>query len=72
MRTEFIPLEDLRDAWNPAKVLHAAVEHAGIATTGDIPPYLSELSADQVEHVEVVVRKLLDGELGFDRGVAAL
>jgi len=43
MRTEFIPLEDLRDAWSPAKVLHAAVEHTGIATTGDIPPYLSEL-----------------------------
>src|SRR5207302_4162741 len=30
LRAHFIPLEDLRDAWNPAKLLHLATELAGI------------------------------------------
>src|SRR5947207_1093721 len=34
VRTEFLPLEDLRDAWGPARVLHAAVEQVGIDRTG--------------------------------------
>ena len=31
MRAHFMPLEDLRDAWGPARVLHRATELAGIA-----------------------------------------
>ena len=33
----FMPLEDLRDAWGPARVLHHATELAGIAPTGPDP-----------------------------------
>jgi dihydrodipicolinate synthase/N-acetylneuraminate lyase len=45
LRQVFLPLESLRDEWGPAPVLHAAVEDAGIAATGPIPPYVSELPA---------------------------
>jgi len=43
LRSQFLPLEDLRDRWGPAPVLHAAVDLAGIAATGPIPPYVSEI-----------------------------
>ena len=69
LRTAFIPLEDLRDAWNPAKVLHAAVEQAGIAQTGDFPPYLSGLSSDQVEKVGEVVKRIKNADLKCDRNL---
>ena len=58
LRSEFIALEDLRDAWGPARVLHAAVEKAGIAGTGRIPPFVSELSSHQVEELTPVAAKL--------------
>ena len=45
---QFIPLEDLRDAWGPARVLHAAVDLAGITPTGPIPPFVSALAASQL------------------------
>ena len=32
-----MPLEDLRDAWGPARVLHHATELAGVARTGPHP-----------------------------------
>ena len=47
VRQMFIPLEDLRDAWGPARVLHAATDHAHICKAGPIRPYISEISADQ-------------------------
>jgi dihydrodipicolinate synthase/N-acetylneuraminate lyase len=47
IRRQFIPVEDLRDAWGPARVLHAAVDLAGIAATGPIAPYTSPLDAAQ-------------------------
>ena len=40
---DFKPLEDLRDGWGPARVLHHATELAGIARTGPIPPFVSAL-----------------------------
>ena len=43
LRAHFMPLEDLRDAWGPARVLHHATELAGIAPTGPIPPFVSPL-----------------------------
>ncbi len=49
LRSDFMPLEDLRDMWGPARVLHFALKLAGIANTGPLPPYLSELSADKAE-----------------------
>lgn len=71
LRAEFIPLEDLRDAWSPATVLHAAIDSAGIAHTGNIPPFLSELSTEQVENVTFVTKRLKCADLQFDRPVAA-
>ena len=58
LREKFIPLEDLRDAWSPAKVLHQAVELAGIAATGPIPPFLSMLKDQQVAQLAPVAREL--------------
>ena len=72
LRTRFIPLEDLRDAWSPAKVLHEAVEVAGIAETGEIPPFLSGLSADQVEKLAPVARQLFERNAMSDKLQEAL
>ena len=58
VRDVFLPLEDLRDQWGPARVLHAAVELAGIAPTGPIPPYVSALAADQLEQLRPVATAL--------------
>ena len=49
LRAEFMPLEDVRDAWGPARVLHHATELAGIASTGPILPYVSPLDRRAVE-----------------------
>jgi 4-hydroxy-tetrahydrodipicolinate synthase len=58
LRADFMPLEDLRDAWGPARVLHHATELAGIATTGPIPPYVSLLSDRKVQELAPVARAL--------------
>jgi dihydrodipicolinate synthase/N-acetylneuraminate lyase len=47
LRALFLPLEDRRDAWGPARVLHAATELAGVAKTGPIPPFVTALAGDQ-------------------------
>ena len=41
IRSHFIPFEDLRDEWGPARVLHHGTELAGIAPAGPIPPFVS-------------------------------
>ena len=58
LRAEFIPHEDLRDAWGPARVLHHATSLAGIAETGPVPPFISELSPAQLEELAPVARAL--------------
>ncbi len=58
LRARFLPLEDLRDAWGPARVLHAAAELAGVARTGPIPPYVSELGAAEMDRLSPVAREL--------------
>jgi len=58
LRALFMPLEDLRDAWGPARVLHHATELAGIAPTGPIPPYVSPLTPQQCERLAPVARTL--------------
>ncbi len=60
LRAHFIPLEDLRDASSPAKVLHSATALAGIAETGAVPPFLSALSAEQLTAIAPVARALVD------------
>jgi dihydrodipicolinate synthase/N-acetylneuraminate lyase len=57
-RELFMPLEDLRDAWGPARVLHHASELAGIAPSGPIPPYVSRLSEAQVTELAPVAKTL--------------
>jgi 4-hydroxy-tetrahydrodipicolinate synthase len=58
LRSQFMPLEDLRDAWGPARVLHHATELAGIAPTGPIAPYVSPLNQKQVQELAPVARAL--------------
>lgn len=58
LRAQFMPLEDLRDAWGPARVLHQATELAGIATVGPIPPYVSLLNEKQLHELAPVAREL--------------
>ena len=49
IRAAFLPLEDLRDAISPIRVLHEAVRLAGIAETGPMAPFLANLDdADQL------------------------
>ena len=55
---DFKPLEDLRDEWGPARVLHHATELAGIARAGPIPPYVSPLDGRQLETLAPVARAL--------------
>jgi dihydrodipicolinate synthase/N-acetylneuraminate lyase len=64
LRAHFLPLEDLRDAWGPAPVLHAAVEAAGIAETGPLPPFVSNLSAARSEAVKPAAQALAAQSLG--------
>ncbi len=58
LRAGFMPLEDLRDAWGPARVLHHATELSGIAPTGPIPPYVSALDARQLDELAPIARRL--------------
>ena len=60
LRALFLPLEDLRDAWGPARVLHFAAAAAGLAMTGPVPPYLSALSVKQLQEVTPVARTLVE------------
>src|SRR6266568_3783083 len=67
LRAEFISLEDLRDQWGPAKVLHAAIESAGIAQTGPVPPFVSSLTAEQNQRVASAVDNLIQREEMSDK-----
>jgi len=59
IREKFIPLEDVRDRWGPARVLHHATELAGVAETGPITPYISELTSEQTATLTPVVQRLI-------------
>jgi dihydrodipicolinate synthase/N-acetylneuraminate lyase len=58
LRSHFIGLEDLRDSWSPAKVLHVAAELSGVARCGPVPPFLSTLSAEQQAQIGPVALEL--------------
>ncbi|MCS7024524.1 MAG: dihydrodipicolinate synthase family protein [Bryobacteraceae bacterium] len=60
IRQRFLPHEDLRDAWGPARVLHASVALAGICETGPIPPFVTGLHAQQLQQLEPVVKALAE------------
>jgi len=59
IREIFKPLEDLRNAINPIRVLHEAVRLAGITQTGPLLPLLSNLEPRDHGPVELAARKLL-------------
>jgi len=58
LREPFIPHEDLRDAWGPAKVLHHSTELAGIAQTGPLPPYISALPTGRLQELAPIAQAL--------------
>jgi dihydrodipicolinate synthase/N-acetylneuraminate lyase len=68
-RAPFMPLEDIRDVWGPARVLHAAVAAAGIADTGPIPPFVSELNAEQQATVREAAVQLAAVGPDFSRAI---
>jgi 4-hydroxy-tetrahydrodipicolinate synthase len=62
LRQIFMPLEDLRDAWGPARVLHHATALSDIAPTGPIVPYVSPLDPHQLEQLAQVVQRLMEAD----------
>ena len=59
VRAKFLAFEDIRDAWGPAKVLHAGVAEAGIAETGPTAPFVSELSVAEKAEAGSAARELM-------------
>lgn len=59
IRGIFKPLEDLRNAINPVRVLHESVRLAGLAETGPVLPLLSGLDAEQASRVGSAALELL-------------
>ncbi len=60
IRADYLPLEDLRDAISPIRVLHDAVTLAGIADMGPMLPLLTGLDEAQRARVAPVARRLAD------------
>ena len=61
IRLEFKPLEDLRNAINPIRVLHDAFTASAIADTGPALPLMSNLEQADYDRVKVEAVKLLEG-----------
>ena len=59
LRRHFLPLEDLRDALSPIRVLHEAVDQAGIARTGPMLPLLTRLPEAEAGRVRDAAGTLL-------------
>jgi dihydrodipicolinate synthase/N-acetylneuraminate lyase len=62
VRAAFLPLEDRRDAWGPARVLHAAVDVAGLARTGPVPPFVTALGGEQRTALGPIAQELVRRE----------
>lgn len=62
LRARFGGLEYLRNAINPIRVLHRAVDLAGIAETGPMLPLLGELSREEEERTAETAVELLKWE----------
>lgn len=64
LRELFIPLEDLRDGISPIRVMHVAVRLGGIADTGPMMPFLSNIEdPDQLARIEAAARALRQASL---------
>ena len=64
IRRTFKPLEDLRNAHSPIRVLHEAVRLAGIADTGPLLPLLTNLGASHHAEVAAAAKTLLEADRG--------
>jgi 4-hydroxy-tetrahydrodipicolinate synthase len=65
LREYFIPLEDLRDKHSPLRVLHEAVRLAGIAETGPVLPFLSNIDDPEIlRTIEAAARLLREADAG--------
>jgi len=59
IREQFRPLEDLRNAIHPIRVLHEAVVGAGIADTGELLPLMSRVAEAHRPTIAAAARALL-------------
>lgn len=59
IRGQFQRLESLRDAIHPVRVLHAAVDLAGVAATGPITPLLSPIEDADLPAIRSAAKELL-------------
>ena len=59
IQAAFKPLEDLRNAINPIRVLHTAITLSGIANTGPIIPLMSELDDSDRPAIQTAAAQLL-------------
>lgn len=64
LRRVFKPLEDLRNAVNPIRVLHEAVEAAGIARTGPLLPLLTNVEDRDRPAIAAAAAALLEANVG--------
>ena len=62
IRETFKPLEDLRNAINPVRVLHTAITLAGIADTGPIMPLLTDIAEADRPAIQAAATQLLEQE----------
>jgi dihydrodipicolinate synthase/N-acetylneuraminate lyase len=65
IRSNYIPLEDARDAYSPIRVLHEAIRLAGIADTGPLLPLLSNIESDKHEEIKKAASALLAADKGL-------
>ncbi|MCS6766355.1 MAG: dihydrodipicolinate synthase family protein [Candidatus Protistobacter heckmanni] len=65
LREAYLPLEDLRDAISPIRVLHEAVTLSGVADMGPMLPMLSGLSDDTRARVLPAAKALLEHDRGL-------
>jgi dihydrodipicolinate synthase/N-acetylneuraminate lyase len=70
LRAPFLELESLRQAHSPIPVLHDAVRLAGIADTGPIGPFFSNVSDDAaLRSIAAAARRLKAASLDVAQGV---
>lgn len=62
LRDLFIPIEDCRDTFGPARVLHDAVTLSGVADMGPLAPLQSNLVGDERERTATAARNLIARE----------
>ena len=72
LRTAYLPLEDLRDALSPIRVLHEAVTLAGIADMGPILPPLSNIDAEHHAAIRAAAQELLAHDHALSRAPATV